>query len=123
MLPLAEVQRLIIHGYRFRRVRHYLLRVESAPYARSFLAALAHIVARASKRPEHAAVSCAITLPGLRALGAPSEHLAVFERLAPAYCEGAAARGARHLGDAGRNEAQRWEMPFTADRTHVILSV
>jgi Dyp-type peroxidase family len=120
---LDEVQRLIVHGYRFGHVHHLLLHIESAAYARAFLASMATQVSTAARRPAQDAVSCAITLPGLRALEAPADCIDAFERLAPAYFEGAALRASRHLGDTGRNESPRWETQFVRDRTHVILSV
>jgi Dyp-type peroxidase family len=123
MLRPDDVQRLIPLGSRFDRVRHYFLRVESASHGRAFISEQAGRVTTAASRAEKDGVALALTYPGMQALELPTPYLDAFQQLAPAYYEGAAVRGAAHLGDTGRNESPRWEMPFQHARTHVLLSV
>jgi deferrochelatase/peroxidase EfeB len=123
MLPFADAQRIVLSGYPYERVRHFCLRVEAPAAARTFFAACAQHVTRADQKLDQSAVTLAFTRPGLEALEFPEEYLGAFRRFARGFFDGAAARGAEHLGDTGRNEAPRWEHPFRDKSTHALLSV
>lgn len=123
MQSFADAQRLIISGFPFHRVRHFLLRIDAPLEAGTFLTKCADVVTRADRKLGEDAVSVALTRHGLEALQLPSRYLETFRELAPAFFEGAAARGARHLGDTGRCESPRWDAPFRSNRTHILVSI
>jgi hypothetical protein len=59
---------------------------------------------RPRARPEHR-----LYLSGLQALDVADRYLMELRAKAPAFCKGAPARAATHLGDSGPSAAERWE--------------
>jgi len=107
-----QVQRLALRGYNFDCSSHLVLEVIDAAKAREFLGALLRTQSLLAfcepedKRPERddkheVAVSIGFTYRGLEALGLPDRFLNELRAKAPAFCEGAPARAAEYLGDAG----------------------
>ena len=66
--------------------------------------------------------SLGFTWRGLEALGLPAPYLRVFSRLAPAFAQGAALRGAR-LGDSGASAPALWHPAFGLEAAHVLLTL
>ena len=127
MLDLSDVQGLVVRGYTMPTARHLVLRVDSAPRAREFLASL---VDGTSGRPQvttavpwtqkpDACLNLSLTPAGLRALGVPEESLSTF----PAeFRQGAAAR-AGVVGDVGPSDPAHWRPVFTDPGFHLLLSL
>ncbi|MDB5894472.1 MAG: Dyp-type peroxidase family [Rhodoferax sp.] len=136
-LVLGEVQALIVEGYKHHRCRYWLLTVQDARAARTFLAALvqrgwvesADAVAKTQIAPSASGpvratpVSVGIGFPGLRALGLKPRYLDRLQTHAPAFYEGAACRSASRLADTGASAARYWDRRFDRDRAHVLLAV
>ena len=120
-----EVQRLAVLGYsKAECSRHLILKVADADKARAFLAEL---LSRNELTFSDAKVDCGInvgfTFRGLEALRLPDRYLRELRTKAPAFSEGARARAARRLGDAGASAAERWEPLFDFDTAHVLISI
>ena len=127
MLDLSDVQGLVVRGYTMCTARHLVLRVDSAPAARAFLASL---VDGTPGRPQvttavpwadkpESCLNLSITPAGLRALGVPEESLSTF----PAeFLQGAAAR-AEVVGDVGPSAPAHWRPVFTDPGFHLLLSL
>jgi len=120
-----EVQRLAVLGYsKAECSRHLILKVADADKARAFLAEL---LSRNELTFSDAKVDCGInvgfTFRGLEAVRLPDRYLRELRTKAPAFSEGARARAARRLGDAGASAAERWEPSFDFDTAHVLISI
>lgn len=123
----ADVQRIVLHGYGMEYVSHFALEVTDATQARTFIQRLSqHIMGAGPRQAQSSgvALTVAFTFTGLQKMGLSAACLQAFRKLAPAFCEGAALRSARELGDTGMNDASLWDPPFRWDgRTDVLLSV
>jgi deferrochelatase/peroxidase EfeB/predicted acylesterase/phospholipase RssA len=120
---LAEVQRLAVFGYSKAHCSlHLVLKVKEAPLAREFLAWLLNEVTFGCGN-RSAGVNIGFTYRGLQALGLPDGYLRELETKAYAFSQGASARAARKLGDAGESSAERWEPVFTTYHAHVLISI
>ncbi len=124
MLDLADVQGMVVRGYKMPHARHLLLRVDSAPAARALLGSLVDgtlgrpQVTRATSwadKPD-STLTVALTAEGLAALGV---SLATFPR---EFTEGAAAR-AGIVGDVGPSDPAHWRPAFTTPGFHLLLSL
>ena len=130
-----QVQRLALRGYDFDASSHLVLEVEDAFHARRFLGSVLRERGLltfgererdgkgGSEDDRRPAVSVGFTYRGLQALGVPDRYLSELRLKAPAFCEGAPARAALRLGDAGPSAAERWEPMFAFDSAHVLISI
>jgi deferrochelatase/peroxidase EfeB len=130
-----QVQRLALSGFDFDCSCHIVLEVEDASNARKFLGSVLREQGwvtfgerdRARKDggedDREPAVSIGFTYRGLQALGVPDRYLNELRAKALAFCEGAPARAASRLGDAGPSAAERWAPMFAFDRAHVLISI
>src|ERR1700704_5974918 len=130
-----QVQRLALRGYDFDCSCHLVLEVEDASHARKFLGSVLReqgLVTFGERERDgkvggeddrEPAVSIGFTYRGLQALGVPDRYLNELRVKAPAFCEGATARAALRLGDAGPSAAERWQPMFAFDRAHVLISI
>ncbi len=128
-----QVQRLALRGYDFDYSCHLVLEVEDASHARKFLGSVLREQGCVTfgerdgkgggEDDREPAVSIGFTYRGLQALGVPDRYLNELRVKAPAFCEGAPARAALRLGDAGPSAAERWEPMFAFDRAHVLISI
>src|SRR5262249_51854144 len=106
-LELDDMQGLILRGYRDLPAACFLLfAVTDAVAARAWLAELAPRLTTAAGRPDGAAISRRMTLPGMRARGRPggvepSSRLELREGMATEH------RG-RVLGDVGDSAPEHW---------------
>jgi deferrochelatase/peroxidase EfeB len=134
-LELPEIQGIVLRGYRFPRVRYFVLSVASAPAARAALAALTATTDEAGPvemprittaepwstgaSPNYC-LNVGITWPGLLALdvGVTDACFASFR----SFRAGAAAR-ADVLGDVGASAPERWIAGLGSGRDHVILAL
>lgn len=67
--------------------------------------------------------SLGLGFEGLQALRLPLPMQQVFQRLAPAFAQGAGLRSAKQLGDSGLSAASRWEAGFRKGATVGCLSL
>jgi deferrochelatase/peroxidase EfeB/predicted acylesterase/phospholipase RssA len=130
-----QVQRLALSGSDFDCSCHLVLEVKDASNARKFLGSVLReqggvafgerdrIRKDGGEDGREPAVSIGFTYRGLQALGVPDRYLNELRVKAPAFCEGAPARAALRLGDAGPCAAERWEPMFAFDRAHVLISI
>ena len=132
-----QVQRLALCGYDFDCSRQLVLEVHDASRARAFLGrvlqqdwvAFGERVRdnrgcdQGGEDDRDPAVNIGFTYRGLQALGVPEGYMAELRAKAPAFCQGAPARAAHRLGDAGPSAAERWDPMFSSDRAHVLVSV
>jgi Dyp-type peroxidase family len=126
-VDLADVQGLIIRGYKMPVGRHLGLSVQEPGAARAFLAALVGddptvptiTGAQAWTVKPDCCLNLGITFPGLAALGVPAEQLRSFPR---DFAEGAVARAAT-VGDVGASAPDQW-VPWLRDSgPHLLLSL
>ena len=129
---LHDIQKLIVRGYDFHCSRNLVLTVKDATAAREFLGKLhkQHWLVSAERNresvtqgplPDRCPLSLGFTFEGLRALGLPERHQAIFKNRARAFAEGAFGRAASQLADTGPNAAMFWHEAFRPDRAHVLL--
>jgi deferrochelatase/peroxidase EfeB len=130
-----QVQRLALSGSDFDCSSHLVLEVKDASSAREFLGSVLleqdlvafgerdRVRKDGGEDDREPAVSIGFTYRGLHALGVPDRYLNELRVKAPAFCEGAPARAALRLGDAGPSAAERWESMFAFDRSHVLISI
>ena len=129
---LHDIQKLIIRGYDFHCSRNLVLTVKNAPAAREFLGKLhdQHWLVSAERNrvsdtqgplPNRCPVSLGFTFEGLRVLGLPERHQAIFKNRARAFAEGAFGRAASQLADTGPNASMFWNPAFRPERAHVLL--
>ena len=120
-LELDDMQGLILRGYRDLPAACFvLLAVHDAAAARAWLAGLVPQLTSAAAHPAASAINLAVTVPGLRALGLPSE---VEHTLPPELREGMVTehRG-RVLGDLGESAPAHWLFGGpTTPQPHLLL--
>lgn len=126
-VDLADVQGLVLRGYRMPVGRHLGLSVREPSAARAFLAALGDsdpavpsvtTAERWEVKPE-CCVNLGVTFSGLAALGVAKEHLDTF----PAeFAEGAVAR-AEKVGDVGASAPDQWLPWLAGPGPHLLLSL
>jgi deferrochelatase/peroxidase EfeB len=128
----AQVQRLIVYGYKQNRSRHFVLRVERPTEARKFIGDLIPHVTYAANKSEDlkltlergdVPINIGFTFRGLEALELPKVYRRVFQEKAEAFAEGAAPRAGRRLADTGASATPCWEKCFEQDFAHVLLSM
>ena len=118
----ADIQGLVLRGYRMPRAAYLFFRFQGAPAARAWLADLIDPVTTAAEwdaKPAWCA-NVGLTYPGLEVLGLPTESLSTF----PAdFREGMAARAGEHLGDVGEDLPAFWDPspPFATRGVHGML--
>ena len=130
-----QVQRLALSGSDFDCSCHLVLEVKDASDARQFLQRVLRsrdgvtfgerdrVRKDGGESDREPAVSIGFTYRGLQALGVPDRYLNELRVKAPAFCEGAPARAALRLGDAGPCAAEQWQPMFAFDRAHVLISI
>jgi len=127
--PLADIQGLVVHGYKYMDAACFLLlRIEDPTRARRWLReTLPDVTTAETKSPEQlaqwtTAVNLAVTSRGLKALGLPDEALETFPE---EFREGMSAR-ADILGDTGESAPEAWEFggpsgPAAQEELHLML--
>jgi hypothetical protein len=146
-LPLADIQGLIVRGYRMPMVRHFVLTVGVAAQARRLLARLVsgdeadapQITTAAEWQvgfepgpdddtaapPVHKPDYClniGITWPGLVALEVKDKVPTLSFKSFDAFIAGAAAR-AHDVGDTGKSAPQNWDGGFGQGVDHVLITL
>lgn len=130
-LPLGDVQGIVLRGYNFPAVRHFVLRVRSAPAARGLVGRLAagpdpqvSSAADWGATPPEYRLQLGFTYRGLEALGLPDASLAGFRRDGHrAFAAGAVARAAA-VGDTGPDDPANWIGQLNnADAVHALASL
>jgi deferrochelatase/peroxidase EfeB/predicted acylesterase/phospholipase RssA len=124
-LSKEEVQRLALSGYDRHCSLHLVLEVRDAEKVRKLLGDLLDAKRVTFGDSDHVsnAINVGFTYRGLEALGLPERYRKQLLKKAPAFCEGAPARAARRLGDAGESAAECWEPTFRVGRAHVLISI
>jgi deferrochelatase/peroxidase EfeB len=127
-LDLADIQGIILRGYRLPKVRYFVLEVADRAPARKLLGALASGSAACPQittaqpwnesQPPNYCCNLGLTWPGLQALGLTDASFGSFR----AFREGAAAR-AELLGDTGRSAPDQWTAGLGSGRDHVLLAL
>jgi Dyp-type peroxidase family len=127
-LELDDIQGLVLRGYRYPRLRLFVLRVLDAARARRTLGSLAEgaelriTSAREwpGSKPEYC-LNLGLTWPGLLALGLGSLAELSF-RSFPSFLAGAAARAAE-LGDTGESAPEQWRLGLGSGRDHALIAL
>jgi len=126
----AEIQRLVVSGFRFQHACHYILTVSDPAAAKLWLRRLVeHITVAdnaeatdtAEARDRKPGVNIAFTYRGLEVLKLAGKYMDVFDDKAPAFVQGAAVRAAQRLGDTGDSDAEYWDAPFAQHGAHILL--
>jgi Dyp-type peroxidase family len=124
VVPLGEVQGIILRGYELlKAARFVLLKVGDPAAARRWLGELSKVLTSAETRPAESAINVAFTYQGLERLGLPPECLAGFSR---EFQEGMDADHRRRiLGDTEPHTPDGWDWGnrADADNVHVLLMV
>ncbi len=146
-LNLADIQGLIVRGYRMPMVRHFLLSVANPTSARKLLGRWVggdesdvpqittaedwHVgfergpgdnPADTPRRKPDYCLNVGITWPGLVALEIQERVPALSFKSFGAFTEGAAAR-AKLVGDTGPSAPQHWIGPFGRGADHVLVTL
>jgi deferrochelatase/peroxidase EfeB len=128
----AQIQRLVVSGFRFQHACHFILTIRHAAAARHWLRQLVdHVtIADGAERTDSAeahdrkpGVNIAFTWRGLEKLGLAGRYMEVLAEKAPAFAQGATLRAAQRLGDTGDSDAEFWEAPFSQQTAHILLFV
>ena len=128
----AQIQRLVVSGFRFQYACHYILTIHHAAGARRWLRQLVeHItIADNAERTDSAeahdrrpGINIAFTWRGLEKLGLAGRYMDVLAEKAPAFAQGATPRAAQRLGDSGESDAEFWDPPFSQQTAHILLFV
>jgi deferrochelatase/peroxidase EfeB len=125
---LSEVQKLALTGYDFDNSVHLVLQVTDTgkAQARRFLAELLQqelpTFGDRARGDDHA-INIGLTFQGLVKLEVDERYLQELALKAPAFCEGAPSRAARHLGDSGESAAERWDHVYWRDNAHALISI
>lgn len=123
-LNRADIQGLVLRGYRMPLAGYVFYRFDDASGARSWLSRLADPVTTAAEWNEKPTwcANIAVTYGGLEALGLPPSDLAGFP---DDFRQGMAARAASRLGDTGPDLPEHWEAspPFAGRGVHAMLLV
>lgn len=125
----AEVQRLALRGFDADCSHYLLLQINDADAARKYLGRLLDdgLVCFGDSARDIAtntgAVSVGFSFEGLKALELAEPYLAELRLKAPEFCEGAAPRALRKLGDSGKSAAEHWRDEFTSQRPEVLLTL
>jgi deferrochelatase/peroxidase EfeB len=126
-----DIQGNILRGYRYERVRYFILEVDDRAAARGFLAASAGgnsadvpAITSGAKWPEKrkppVCFNIGLTYDGLRALGMPPEHLATFPI---EFIDGMTKRALK-LGDIGASAPHKWPGPFNEPaRVNIVATI
>ncbi len=122
-----DAQHLVLRAARAEAVLHQVVRFESAEGGRIFIAGVMdqlRLCFGASRpRPCGPLVSLGLTFRGLERLNVPDGYLHVLRRLSPPFAEGAPVRAVRHLGDIGPSAPGFWDMAFTLEDAHAVVTV
>lgn len=117
MLPLGDVQGLILRSYGMDAAAFFLLRVENAALARRTLGSLSITPGTLwDKKPDYC-INLALTFDGLTALELPPASLASF---AQEFVSGAFRR-CEEVGDVGSCSAETWEFGLGKPGLHALL--
>ncbi|HEY4328687.1 MAG TPA: peroxidase [Phycisphaerae bacterium] len=128
-LPLTDIQGVILRGYNFPAVRHFVLQVLNASAARKVMGQLvagtdpqiSDSTDWGDARPDYR-LQVSLTYAGLAALELDPATLQGFQNHR-AFFEGAGARAAS-LGDVGPSAPQNWIGGMNdASRVHILVSL
>lgn len=128
-LDAAQIQRIVVSGYRAQWARHFVLAIEDSVQARRWLAAVAKEIKLSSNKDEYEknrddkteSINVGLTYRGLQSLQLAAKYLWTFDVKAPAFTEGAYFRAARRLGDTAESDTDFWDAPFKPNSAHVLL--
>ena len=122
---LSDIQAFIIHTYRPRALRAFVLKVQNAAAAKKFLGSL---IGGEASTPQLATadqwrqkhdyrVNVGITYAGLAALDLPEASLRTF----PEEFAGGSVRAAERIGDTGDSAPDCWHAPFARPDVHLLV--
>jgi Dyp-type peroxidase family len=121
-LNRADIQGMVLRGYRFTHSRHLMMRVTGAASGQRLLAGLIPMVTTAEhwggEKPM-STMNLAISYGGLERLGLPNESLLGFP---DEFIEGMEARH-ELLGDAGPSAPERWEPVWRGRQVDLWIGV
>lgn len=117
-----DMQGLIARGYgRLPEAAYFLLRIDEAAEARSWLGRFVDRITPSAHKPDTAAFHLAFTREGLASLGLHDEDLRSFSL--PFYEGMAAERRTRILGDMGESAPAKWRWGRPDAPVHALLMV
>jgi deferrochelatase/peroxidase EfeB len=117
MVPLGDIQGLILRSYGMDCAAFFLLRVENAPAARRALGCLSVTPgALWDKKPDFC-INVGLTFDGLSALGLPPASLRSF----PQEFVSGAFRRCAEVGDVGSCSADNWDYGLGKPGLHALL--
>ncbi len=118
-LDLADVQGMVLRGYRLPVASYTFLRITDPAAARQWVGDLfGHVTTAAPWNDKPAStVNVAFTAAGLAAIGLPADALAGFPE---AFRQGMASRAVL-LGDAGASAPVGWEQGLGSGAAHVLV--
>ncbi len=117
MLPLSDIQGLILRSYGMDTLRLFVLRVDNPVLSRAVLGALPVTSGVVWDQKPDCCVNVALTHDGLSALQVPPESLSTFPT---EFIEGAVKR-ASVVGDVGASAPSNWKPAFVGPGVHVIV--
>ncbi len=117
MVPLDDVQGLILRSYGMDCAAFFLLRVEHAPVARRTLAGLSITPGTLWDEKPDFCINIGLTFDGLTALGLPAASLGSF----PQEFVSDAFRRCAEVGDMGSCSADHWDYGLGKPGLHALL--
>jgi deferrochelatase/peroxidase EfeB len=117
MVPLDDVQGLILRSYGMNCASFFLLRVQDAAGARRTLGSLPVTAGTLWQEKPAFCVNVGLTFPGLAALGVPPASLTSFP---PEFAAGAFGRCAE-VGDTGPCSAENWDYALGQPGLHALV--
>ena len=121
----GDVQRIVLHGTRWRAARHLMLGFgdKSPLHFLNGLLKAGYGPTGAKDHKEALQYSLGLTRRGLERCHVPDNVLARFALKSPAFWAGAALRAAGRLGMTDDNSPQRWDPMFRFMQVDAVLSV
>jgi Dyp-type peroxidase family len=134
----AQIQRLVVLGFKSQCVRHLVLGIDPqrVELAARWLQAVADRITVAMPKDVEAAVSqkdsdpdairhvsLGLTHRALQKLRVHSRYMNVLADKAPAFVDGAYHRAARTLSDTGASSFEAWDSQFKPERADILVSI
>ena len=119
-IDYSDIQGLVRFGYkRLTEATYALVRVKSAPAARTWLRAAPIATAQVQDPSPTAALQVAFTAAGLEMIGVPATVIASFS---PEFIGGMTdPNRSRRLGDLGANDPSKWEWGIETQSPHLLI--
>ena len=119
-IDYSDIQGLVRFGYkRLTEATYALVRVKSAPAARTWLRAAPIATAQVQDPSPTAALQVAFTAAGLEMIGVPATVIASFS---PEFLGGMTdPNRSRRLGDLGANDPSKWEWGIETQSPHLLI--